>query len=177
MSQETITTIMNRRSIRSYRPGDIPEQDLRTILEAARQAPSANNRQAWHFVVVRDPRLKRRVGELCGSRLWFADVACVIVAIALPSVSQGWCVVDTVIALQNLVLAAASLGYGTCWMGVFKNYPGNEAAIKELLHIPENTQLVAITPLGLPNEAPPAKERKDWGELFSLNQFGTPLNG
>ena len=60
MSKNTISTIMERRSIRNYRPDPIPEEHIEQILEAGRQAPSAGNRQPWHFVVVRDSELRKK---------------------------------------------------------------------------------------------------------------------
>jgi len=167
---DTLTTIMERRSVRTYRPDPIPDADLARILEAGRQAPSAANRQPWHMVVIGEPELKRRVAQACNNQLWIADAAYVIVAAGNPQVTERWYKVDVAIALQNMVLAAASLGYGTCWIGAFDG-----EQVRSLCGLPEHLAVVACTPLGVPAVHPPARQRKPWKELFSRDRFGEPL--
>jgi nitroreductase len=167
---DTFQTIFERRSVRTYKAEPIPAADLKQILEAARQAPSASNRQPWHFIVVGDPQQKQRVAEACGSQVWMADAAYIIVAVGLPAVTAKWYRVDVAIALQNLVLAARSLGYGTCWIGDF-----NPSKLKELCHIPEEMDIVACTPLGVPFTQPAARERKAWDKVFSADRYGQAL--
>ncbi len=164
---DTIEAIMARRSIRKYKPDNIPEDDLKTLLEVARQAPSAANRQPRHIVVVKDPGIKRRVAEACNGQTWVGDADVVIAGVALPDVSEKWCVVDTTIAMENLIIAAASMGYGTCWIGAFR-----EDEVKKILNIPADKKVVALTPLGVPDVSPPAKSRKPIDQLFSLDEFG-----
>ena len=115
-----IETMMARRSIRRFKPEAIPADDLNAILEAGRQAPSAANRQPWHYVVVSDSAQKQRVAQACNGQMWMADAACIMVACGLPQVSAKWYPVDVGISLENMVLAAYSLGYGTCWIGAFE---------------------------------------------------------
>ncbi len=167
---DTIRTILARRSIRRYRSDPIPNDDLKQILEAGRQAPSAANRQPWHFVVVRDPDQKRRVAEACNGQMWMADADCILVGVGQPAVSSKWYRVDVAIAMENMVLAAWSLGYGTCWIGAF-----DPAKVKEACSIPEDMDVVACTPLGVPDVSPPARGRKEWEEVFSADTFGRPL--
>ncbi len=171
MILDTITAIRTRRSVRSYKSDPIPRDDLLTILEAGRQAPSAGNRQPWHFVVVSDGALKAEVAEACNSQSWMAEAAFIIAGVALPHASAKWHMVDVAIAMENMVLAAASLGYGTCWIGAFR-----EERIKELLHIPAEMKVVALTPLGVPATTPVARERKDMEAVFSLNRYGEALS-
>jgi nitroreductase len=167
---ETIETIMHRRSIRTYKPEPIPEAHLRQILEAGRQAPSASNRQPWHFIVVGEPQLKERVARACGDQVWMADAAYIIIALGLPAASGKWYHVDVAIALENIVLAAYSLGYGTCWIGDFR-----QAELKSLCGIPDDLDIVACTPLGVPHVKPAARERKPWGQVFSADRYGQAL--
>ena len=171
-TMETLETILERKSIRSYTPQAIPVEHLRQILEAGRQAPSAANRQPWHFVVVGDPALKMRVAQACNGQTWMADGAYIILAVGLPAVSPKWYKVDVAIALENMVLAAHSLGYGTCWIGAF-----DAGQLKELCQIPEAVEIVACTPLGVPAVKPPAHGRKGWEEVFSAERYGQPLPG
>lgn len=166
-SMDTISTIMARRSVRTYEPAAIPDEDLRTILEAARQAPSAANRQPLHFVVVRDSELKRQVANACSQQHWLAQADVIVVGAAFPSQSSKWYSVDAAIALQNLVLAATALGYGTCWIGAFA-----EDAVKEVVGLPEDARVVALTPVGKPADRPAARPRKPADQIFSWNRYG-----
>ncbi|MDP2953424.1 MAG: nitroreductase family protein, partial [Chloroflexota bacterium] len=102
---DTLNAIAARRSIRSYKPEPIPAEDLRQILEAARQAPSAGNRQPWRLVLVEDPTLKAEVARAASEQDWIAEAAYIVVGVGLPSVHPRWYAVDTAIALENLVLA------------------------------------------------------------------------
>jgi nitroreductase len=167
----TLQTIFERRSIRRYTGEGIPEDDLRQILEAGRQAPSAANRQPWHFVVVSQPEQKRRVAQACNGQMWLADAAFILVGVGMPEVSGKWYRVDVAIAMENMVLAARSLGYGTCWIGAF-----NPEQVKEACQLPAEADVVACSPLGVPDISPAARDRKDWDEVFSADKYGRPLS-
>jgi len=167
---DTIEAILGRRSIRKFKPVGIPKEHLEQILEACRQAPSAANRQPWHFVIVSDTERKVRLAQACKGQMWMADAAYIVVGVGLPEVSERWYRVDVGIAMQNLVLAAQSLGYGTCWIGAFV-----PEQVKAICDLPENTDVVACTPLGVPNVEPAARPRRDWEEVFSGERYGKPL--
>jgi nitroreductase len=172
---DTIETIMKRRSIRKYKPDGIPQADLDKIFESGRQAPSAANRQPWHFVVVRDKELKRKVAEACSGQNWLADAHVILAGIGNPNASRGstgrlWYEVDVSIAMQNMILAATNLGYGTCWIGAF-----DEGQVKALLKVPEEMRVVALTPIGVPDARPEARPRKDVNQVFSAEQYGQPI--
>ena len=167
----TLETIFARRSVRKYKDQDIPPEDMKKILEATRQAPSSANRQPWHFCVVSDPEQKRRVAEACNGQMWMADAAYVVVAVGIPELTEKWYRVDVAIALENLVLAARSLGYGTCWIGAL-----DPAQVKSVCAIPEELDVVACTPLGVPDSSPAARTRKEWDEVFSGDQYGQALD-
>lgn len=167
----TLDIFFQRRSIRKYEKGEIPAEHLAKILEAGRSAPSAANRQPWHFVVVRDPDRKLALSRACHGQTWMADAYCIICGIGLPEVSDKWYAVDVAIAMQTLVLAATALGYGTCWVGAF-----DEDAVKEILEIPHDLKVIALIPLGIPAEKPAQRPRKPFSEVFSLDKFGNPLH-
>ncbi len=167
---DTLQAIFERRSIRKYKREAIPDEHLKQILEAGRQAPSAANRQPWHFVVVREAQQKQRVAEACNGQMWMADAACILVALGLPAISSKWYRVDVGIALENMVLAARSLGYGTCWIGAFD--PGK---VRAACQIPPEAEVVACTPLGVPDVSPAARERKPWEQVFSAESYGQGL--
>ena len=167
---DTIQTTLDRRSIRRYKRDPIPVGHLRQILESGRQAPSAANRQPWHFIVVGEPELRRQLAEACRSQTWMADAAYILVAVGHPGTSEKWYKVDVAIAVENMVLAARSLGYGTCWIGAF-----NPDEVKELCGVPPESEVVVCLALGVPDQSPAARSRKGWDEVFSANGYGEPL--
>ena len=142
--------IRKRRSIRRYSPAPLPEDALETVLEAARLAPSSGNTQCWRYIVVTDRDIKRRLAEAGET---FADEApAIVVACANPAeyshnIHTEHFLVDIGISFEHLVLAATSLGLGTCWIGGF-----NEEAVRKILDVPDEIRVVAYTPLGYPNE-------------------------
>jgi len=168
---EAMQAILERRSVRKYRQEPIPAEDLKQILEAGHQSPSAANRQPWHFVIICDPEQKQRVAQACNGQMWLADAACILVGVGLPAVSEKWYRVDVAMAMENMVVAARSLGYGTCWIGAFK-----PDEVKAACGLPEGAEVVACTPIGVPEAWPAARERKEWSTVFSKDRYGEALN-
>ncbi len=166
---DTLQAIHERRSIRRYRPDPIPEDDLASIIEAGHLAPSAANRQPWKFILVSDPEQKAALAEACRGQSWMAEAACILVGIGLPDVSAKWYPVDVAIAMQNMVLAAWSLGYGTCWIGAF-----DPESVKKVCRIPKDADVVALTPIGVPAVSPDARPRKEIAEVFADGTFDKP---
>lgn len=158
---ETIDAIMQRRSIRKYKKESIPEDDLKKILECGRQAPSAANRQPWRFIVVRDSDLKQKVASACSGQMWLADADVILAGVGIPEISSEWYPVDVAIAMQNMILSATDLGYGTCWIGAF-----DQEKVKAVLNLPESETVVALTPIGVPDQEPGPKPRRATEELF-----------
>lgn len=167
---DTITTILARRSVRKYKTDSIPQEHLQQILEAGHQAPSAANRQPWHFCLVRDEEQKQRVAKACRGQMWMAQAAYILVGVGLVPKSPKWYQVDVAIAMENMILAAHSLGYGTCWIGAFE-----PEEVKEVCALPEEAEVVALTPIGVPDVSPDARARKEWDEVFSGDSYGQPL--
>lgn len=169
-----IEAIETRRSVRKYKSEPIPETDLMKILKAARLAPSAGNKQPWRFVVVRDPETKRKLGEIARGQTWISDAGVVVAALAMdrksPEVYERWAERDVMTAVEHMVLAAWSLGYGTCWIGAFY-----EDKVKQLLGIPEEMTVVNLLPIGVPDQTPEARGRKAVDEIFHSEKYGEPL--
>jgi nitroreductase len=157
--------IEKRRSIRRYKDAPVSEEKILEILEAARIAPSASHRQPWHFIVVRD---REKIEKLAKSP-WAAEAPVMIVGLADMETSPHWCVNDLAIAFEHMVLSATDLGLGTCWMG----QRGREEMVKSLLDIPDNFKVIALTPLGEPDETPTPKERKSLDEIVSWEKYGS----
>ena len=157
--------LKKRRSIRRYKADPVPKESVLKVLEAARIAPSAAHRQPWHFIVVEDEEMR---AKLAGRQAWAAEAPVIVVAFADDEVSPSWCSNDVGIAFEHLVLAATDLGLGTCWMGLTRR----DAEIRELLCTPDCLKVVAMTPLGVPDEEPAPKERKSLDEIVSWGTYG-----
>jgi len=164
---ETLETMWKRRSIRKYKSNPIPEDDLNLILEAARRAPTGANRQNWRMIVVTDPELKKKTAEACNNQMWMADAAVILCLVTTPGEGKT----NGAIVLDHAILAAASLGYGTCWIGAY-----SAEKVKEVLGIPEDHGVVNLTPLGVAADQPEARSRKPPAELFMKEKFGTTLD-
>lgn len=161
-----LDVILSRRSIRRYENKEIPKDVLDQIVEAGRQSPSAMNIQPYRFVIVKKSEIKKEMKSIFSRFLEKAPV--IIVGCANPKsrLAGKWAIGDTSIALQNMVLAAWSLGVGSCWIGSF-----NEKKTKQALKIPEDWKVVALLTLGYPAETPKPRKKKSTDELFSNNVF------
>lgn len=157
--------VRQRHSVRSYREDPVDQEALERVLQAARLAPSAANRQPVKLYVIRDPDLRRQMLEVYGQQ-WFAGAPVIICACAVPGDAwqrgdgKNYADVDLAIAMEHLVLAAAAEGLGTCWIGAFK--PG---VLREVLCLPEDEEPVALTPLGHPAAEPKPTPRKPMDEF------------
>ena len=157
--------VRQRRSVRAYRTDPVEEEKLERVLEAARLAPSAANRQPLQFYVVRDKGLRARMLEAY-SQQWFVDAPVIICACARPAEAwqrvdgKNYADVDVTIAMDHLILAATAEGLGTCWIGAFK-----PERLRELLELPPDLEPLAMTPLGYPDAQPSPTPRKTLDEL------------
>jgi len=168
---EVFEAIKKRRSVRSYLSKTIPEIILNRILDSARLAPSAKNRQEWRFIVVRDPEIRRRVVESTNDQVFAASAPVILVFCSTEDeyvmrCGQKGSTVDASIALSYVTLAAIAEGLGTCWIGSFY-----EDKLREVLGVPAGARIVAISPLGYPAEEPPANPRKQMMEVVSYDKW------
>jgi nitroreductase len=146
--------VETRRSIRSYQSTPIPEESLNRIMEAARVAPSGQNRQPWKFILVQDEMTRREVASRCENQMWIGEAPLVVVACGSDInynrgeyMGEMSFLVDVSIAFTHLILAARAEGLGTCWIGDFSN-----DGLKELLNIPKDVDVVGVTPVGYPRD-------------------------
>ena len=159
-----------RRSIRAYQAKPVPEDVLNRVLEAARLAPSARNRQEWRFIVVREEKTRRALAEAANGQDFLAQAPACLAFCATKLHVMGCGVdagiVDTSIPLAYVTLAAAAEGLGTCWLGAF-----DQDAVREVLGVPDGALVVGLTPLGYPAEKPAARPRKPAGEVISFERW------
>jgi nitroreductase len=160
-----------RRSIRGYRPDPVPEPVLERVLEAARIAPTAANRQPFRLIVVTDAAARARLKAVY-DREWFWTAPAVIVGCVEPA--KAWqrfdgfnaAEVDIAIVMDHIVLAATDEGLGTCWICHF-----DEPKLKEILQIPSDVRAIAMTPLGYADAEPMPFQRKSLGELVRRERW------
>jgi len=165
--------IKTRRSTRKYKQNPIPEDVFFRVIEAARRAPSGKNFQPWKFIVVKDQAIKEKLAEASRGQRFIAQAAVVIVACAYPEKSyqkqgnymQSWSI-DVTCALDHLMLQAREEGLGTCWIGAFE-----EDKVKPILNIPDKVKVLALTPLGYPDEEPYDRGRKPLAEIISYDSY------
>lgn len=162
--------IKTRKSVRKYKPGTIPKDRLSKILEGARLAPSAGNRQPWRFVIVTDWERKRELAKAANNQMFIADAGAILVVLGIREISERWFNKDPMIATEHMVLAATALDYGTCWIGAF-----NEEKVKQLLKIPEEVDIVAILAIGVSAETSGGRTRKEIHEIFFEEEYNRPL--
>jgi nitroreductase len=162
-----LDVVLSRRSIRNYKTGEVPQETVERILGAGRYAPSADNEQPWHFIVVTEPEVKKKLSTTRWNS-FIRDSAFTVVGCAYvgDDYSRKWSTIDTTIALQNMVIAAWSLGIGSCWIGDFV-----EAEVKSMLHVPEDWRIISLISFGYPNETPSDSPRKPLKEIISYNDF------
>jgi nitroreductase len=165
------TAISQRSSVRAYKATDVEEDKLKKILEAGRLSPSASNRQEWKFIVVRDKETKKKLAKAAFGQTFIGEAPVVIVACGTESKTIMACgqpayTVDVSIACAFMILQAYELGLGTCWIGAFK-----EDEVKKILKIPEEVRVVAMTPLGYPDQPPSQKSRKDLDQIVCYGKY------
>ena len=165
-----LDVIVSRRSIRNYKAEEVPQEIVERILEAGRYAPSADNEQPWHFIVVTELEIKDKLSKGRWNS-FIRDSAFTVVgcAYAGSAYSRKWSTIDTTIALQNMVIAAWSLGIGSCWVGDFE-----EAEVKRILHVPKDWRIISLISFGYPDETPSKSTRKPLKEIASYNRFPAP---
>jgi len=187
---EVFEAIRTRRSIRHYKNEPVDDDTVYKILEAAHWAPSWKNTQCWRFIVVRDAETRAKIadslvkvkfdnefidnaGTVAIKQAPVLIVLCAEIGKAgygtegTPVTDKGdWFMFDVALAMQNLVLAAHSLGLGTVHVGAF-----DAKKVAELLAVPRGFAVVEMTPLGYPDEQPTARKRKELAEIMSYERF------
>jgi len=166
-----LEAIKKRRSVRSYQDKEIPEDVLQQVLEAGRLAPSANNKQHWKFIVVKDESLRKKLVPACKNQEFVGEAPVVIAGCGTDPDYVMTCgehsySIDLAIALGHMSLEAASLGLGTCWIGAFY-----QDKVKEILNIPEGVRIVNLLTLGYPKKLGTKTERKPLSEIICYDKY------
>jgi len=163
--------IKERYSVRAYKPDPVEGDKLNQVLEAARLAPTAANRQPFQLVVIHTAGREAELQRIY-RRKWFVDAPIVICACGIPERNwvrmdgKNYNYVDVAIVMDHLVLQAADLGLGTCWIAAF-----DPAAARQVLNLPDGVEPIAFTPLGYPADKPRPKKRKLLDELVHYQRW------
>jgi len=168
-----LNLVKKRRSIRSYENTAVEKEKLEYILEAFRLAPSAKNLQPWKLVVVTDKAIMQELVPACRNQAFIVE-APIIIAVCVKEeeayATMGGYLnsspVDVGISFEHLMLAAAEQGLGSCWIGAF-----DEKAVGKVIGVPENVRVVALTPIGYPNDQGRERKRKSIEEIVSYNKY------
>ncbi|MEW6524572.1 MAG: nitroreductase family protein [Bacillota bacterium] len=167
---QVIEAIANRRSIRRYQERPVEPGIITALLEAATRAPNAVNRQPWSFVVVQDPERRARladVSRLLGVKMNQVAQAPLVVAVLGNPRTSSFLDYDCSLAAGNLMLAAHSLGLGTCWVGAF-----DSRAVQAILAVPHPWKVVALITIGYPAQGQPAQVRLPLEHVVHYETFG-----
>lgn len=164
---QVLEIIRLRRSVRSFKPEPVPRELLRQLPQVAVWALSAGNLQPWEFYIITDQETRKKVGNAAGQR-FVGEAPAVIVVCARPQQSSAvygergeklYCLQDTAAAIQNILLAAASLGLSSCWVGAFR-----EERVIEALNL-RGSRPVALLPVGYASSEPKAPPRRPVEEV------------
>ena len=164
--------LVNKRySVRSYKPDAVEDGKLQQVIEAARLAPTAANRQPFRLIVIHTAGKEAELRRVY-DKTWFVEAPIVICACGVSEESyvrrggRSYLDVDVAIAMDHLIMAATDLGLGTCWIGAF-----DAAAARELLGIPASVEPIIFTPLGYPADQLRPKTRRPVEDLVRYERW------
>ncbi len=178
-----IELVSSRYSARKYSDKPVEREKLEQCVEAARLAPSACNSQPWHFIIVDESDLVKKVASetynqvIAFNKFVSNAQAIAVIIMEKPKLitqiggaikNKEYPLIDIGIAAEHFCLQATDLGLGTCMLGWF-----NEKAIKKLLNIPPKKTIGLLISIGYPDyKKPPVKGRKAFEEVASFNEYG-----
>jgi nitroreductase len=160
----SIDIIFARRSIRRYTAEPVTPEQIRTLLEAGMAAPSASNRQPWHFVAVTDRATLKALADAHPYGKMLADAALAIAVCADPALSPNYWQQDCSAATENILVAVAGLGLGAVWLGCYPN-EDRVAGIRQVLGVPANIHVLSLLSIGYPAEHKEPRTQYDEGRV------------
>ncbi len=165
-----LTVITNRYSVRAYQNRPVEDEKLQKVLDAARLAPTAVNKQPFRLVVMQTQGHESELNRVY-HREWFVQAPLVICICTVPAEAwnrrdgKNYADVDATIAMDHLILMAAELGLGACWIGNF-----DPAAARQVFALADGWEPLILTPLGYPADQPHPKIRKELAELVRFKE-------
>jgi nitroreductase len=178
--EETVLSVINdRRSVRMYSRRDVDDGKIIKLLEAASQAPSTGNYQPWEFVIVREKRMKEHLIESCYNQEWMQTAPVLLIVCTNYKVAGAlygerglrlYGIQSTAAAIENILIAAESMGLSTCWVGAF-----SENIVSRIIECPEHVRPCAIITLGYAEYKPKKVPRQNLEDFVHNGTFGNSL--
>ncbi len=167
-----LDVIKKRRSIRSFTAQKIEKEKTEALLQAAMYAPSAVNKQPWHFIVIDDRLIMNEIMKIHPhSKMLTTANQCILVCGDLKQQHDtGYWITDCAAATENILLAATALGLGSCWVGIYPR-EARMNAMREIFDLPAHVEAFALVALGYPAEEKKTPERFQPDKIY-LNQWG-----
>jgi nitroreductase len=162
---DAIEALRSRTSVRKFQDRAVPREALETIVDCARLAPSGWNRQPWAFVMVTD---RGRLEGIAATAKYGRFIAQAQACLAIATEESETRLEDACAAVENAIIAAVSLGIGSCWVNSFRK--AHSAAVESLLGIPPGWELTVLLALGYPAD-PERRPKKPLAELLRWNAF------
>jgi nitroreductase len=157
---QTLETILNRKSVRNYLNREISPEIIRDLLKAGMAAPSSRDRRPWQFIVVTDKTILENLGNQLKNASMLKNANKAIVVCGDTILSDNCWELDCSAVAQNILLAAESMEIGAVWAAVYP-YADREAIVNEFFQLPENIRALAIIPLGYPSGSHSPKDKFD----------------
>ena len=168
---EFLDLIKSRYSVRAYKNESVEKEKLEVILEAARLAPTAVNYQPFKLIVIHTEGHEKELKRVYQAE-WFSEAPLVICVCYehdnawVRKDGKNFADIDATIVMDHIILAATSLGLGTCWIGAF-----DPQAAREILKIPEGVEPLVFTPIGYPADEMGEKKRKELSEIVKYEHW------
>jgi len=180
-----IECIKKRRSIRRYKKRNVSDNIILKLLDAARYAPFGGpctiEPQLWEFIIIRDPKIKKALAHGNKEREFITTAPVIIACCADTTKDPKYRDYDITVALavENLMLAATSMGLGTCYITCYGNHIAHERErkiLRETLKLPEHIRLVCLVTVGYPDEIPPPKPLRKLEDMIHYEYWGGRKN-
>jgi len=169
---DLLDAIKTRRSIRRFKPTRIPTHLIKSVIDVARHAPSANNTQPWEFIIVKDKRVKEQLAKTHAWSYFINDAPICIVVLGNEKSSPSFFVVDASCATENLLLAAHGLGLGACWVAVYDSCNSNsEKYVRDVLNVPPHLRVIAMVPIGYPDEKAEPRNLRELNKMVHFDKY------
>jgi nitroreductase len=165
---EVTEVIKKRRSVRKFESKPVSKEIIKDILDCARLAPTAINIQPWLFGAVTDPDLKREIADMTDHGKFIKD--CAVCFAVFTDAAQKYFLEDGCAATENILLACAARGIGSCWVAGHKK--AYVDSIRKLLNVPEPYTLIALIAAGYSNEKP-SPNKKSLDQVTFFNKVAT----
>ena len=164
---EVLQAMETRRSIRSFTCEDVPLEDLKKIVNAGRLAPTGKNCQDWRFVIITDEDKRRAIAEGTVNGPYVRDGGAIVVI--LMGRGNATPLFDTGTAMENMMLMAHELGYGSVWVNSYRR--DHSSMVHDIVHGPEDMEVMAMLEVGRVKDWPHAPEKKSLEDVVIYNQF------